>query len=69
MSRLKLAIIGVGLIGGSLGLCLKDKLGEDIYITGLCRHQASMDRASSSGLSTTLLPTSRRSSAMPTSSS
>ena len=26
MSRLKLAIIGVGLIGGSLGLCLKDKL-------------------------------------------
>ena len=23
----------------------KDKLGEDIYITGLCRHQASMDRA------------------------
>lgn len=45
MSRLKLAIIGVGLIGGSLGLCLKDKLGEDIYITGLCRHQASMDRA------------------------
>ncbi|BAL82717.1 putative prephenate dehydrogenase [Selenomonas ruminantium subsp. lactilytica TAM6421] len=43
--RLTLAIIGVGLIGGSLGLCLKDKLGEDIYITGLCRTQASMDKA------------------------
>lgn len=40
-----MAIIGVGLIGGSLGLCLKDKLGEDIYITGLCRTQASMDKA------------------------
>ena len=47
MSRAKinLAIIGVGLIGGSLGLCLKDKMGEDIYITGLGRTQASMDNA------------------------
>ena len=43
--KLKLAIIGVGLIGGSLGLCLKDKLGKDIYITGLCRTQKSMDLA------------------------
>ena len=34
---MKLAIIGVGLIGGSLGLCLKEKLGEKIFITGLCR--------------------------------
>lgn len=40
-----LAIIGVGLIGGSLGLCLKDKLGDDIYITGQCRTKASMDKA------------------------
>ena len=40
-----LAIIGVGLIGGSLGLCLKDKLGDAIHITGLCRTQASMDKA------------------------
>ena len=45
MERIKLAIIGVGLIGGSLGLCLKDKLGEKIFITGLCRTQASMNRA------------------------
>lgn len=43
--RINLAIIGVGLIGGSLGLCLKDKMGEDIYITGLCRTQQSMDNA------------------------
>lgn len=51
MSRAKinLAIIGVGLIGGSLGLCLKDKMGEDIYITGLCRTQASMDSAMALG--------------------
>lgn len=43
--RINLAIIGVGLIGGSLGLCLKDKMGEDIYITGLCRTQQSMENA------------------------
>ncbi|MBE6102182.1 MAG: prephenate dehydrogenase/arogenate dehydrogenase family protein [Selenomonas ruminantium] len=41
----RLAIIGVGLIGGSLGLCLKQAMGKDIYITGLCRTQASMDKA------------------------
>ena len=44
-AKLKLAIIGVGLIGGSLGLSLKDKLKEDIYITGLCRTQDSMNKA------------------------
>ena len=42
---MKLAIIGVGLIGGSLGLCLKDKLGDGIFITGLCRTEKSMRRA------------------------
>ena len=41
----KLAIIGVGLIGGSLGLCLKDKLGDEIFITGLCRTEKSMQTA------------------------
>ena len=45
MSTMNLAIIGVGLIGGSLGLCLKDKLGEAIRITGLCRTEESMRRA------------------------
>ena len=42
---MKLAIIGVGLIGGSLGLCLKDKLGDKIFITGLCRSETSMQLA------------------------
>ena len=42
---MKLAIIGVGLIGGSLGLCLKDKLGEKIFITGLCRTESSMKKS------------------------
>ena len=42
---MKLAIIGVGLIGGSLGLCLKDKLGDKIFITGLCRTETSMQKA------------------------
>ena len=49
MARLNLAIIGVGLIGGSLGLCLKDKMGDDIYITGQCRTQKSMDLAMEMG--------------------
>ncbi|MBR6014261.1 MAG: prephenate dehydrogenase/arogenate dehydrogenase family protein [Selenomonadaceae bacterium] len=40
-----LAIIGVGLIGGSLGLCLKKKLGDKIFITGLCRTENSMKTA------------------------
>lgn len=40
-----LAIIGVGLIGGSLGLCLKKKLGDKIFITGLCRTENSMKNA------------------------
>lgn len=42
---MKLAIIGVGLIGGSLGLCLKDKLGDKIFVTGLCRSEKSMQKA------------------------
>ena len=42
---MKLAIIGVGLIGGSLGLCLKDKLGDKIFITGLCRSEKSMQKS------------------------
>lgn len=46
---MKLAIIGVGLIGGSLGLCLKDKLGDKIFITGLCRTENSMRRAKELG--------------------
>ena len=49
MAKLNLAIIGVGLIGGSLGLCLKDKMGDDIYITGMCRTQASMDKSMEMG--------------------
>ena len=45
MKPLKLAILGVGLIGGSLGLCLKEALGDDIHITGTCRTAESMRRA------------------------
>lgn len=49
MEQTKLAIIGVGLIGGSLGLCLKDKLGDKIFVTGLCRSEASMRRSMALG--------------------
>ncbi|WP_313990498.1 prephenate dehydrogenase/arogenate dehydrogenase family protein [uncultured Selenomonas sp.] len=45
MSCTKVAVIGVGLIGGSFGLCLKDALGDAVYITGLCRTEASMRQA------------------------
>ena len=45
MSRINLAVIGVGLIGGSLGLCLKNKLSDAIHITGLCRTEVSKRRA------------------------
>ena len=49
MMQTKLAIIGIGLIGGSLGLALKDALGEDIHITGLCRTETSMCAAMACG--------------------
>lgn len=42
MASLHLAIIGVGLIGGSFGLAIKDALGTDVRIRGLCRTQRSM---------------------------
>lgn len=45
MGILHLAIIGVGLIGGSLGLVLKDRMKDEIRITGSCRTRESMDRA------------------------
>ena len=49
MANLNIAIIGVGLIGGSFGLALKSRLGDGVHITGLCRTQASMDAAVARG--------------------
>ena len=49
MAKLNLAIIGVGLIGGSFGLALKSRLGDGVHITGLCRTQSSMDAAVARG--------------------
>lgn len=34
MSKINITIIGLGLIGGSLGLCLRDRLESDVVITG-----------------------------------
>lgn len=45
MSKLHLAILGVGLIGGAFGMALKNKLGDDIFITGNTRTQKSIDSA------------------------
>lgn len=45
METLHLAIIGVGLIGGSFGLAVKEKLRERVHITGLCRSRSSIEAA------------------------
>lgn len=45
MDTLHLAIIGVGLIGGSFGLAVKEKLKERVHITGLCRARSSIEAA------------------------
>lgn len=49
MAKLNFAIIGVGLIGGSMGLALKDKLRDGIFISGLSRTEVSMKAAEDCG--------------------
>lgn len=49
MNVTRLAIIGVGLIGGSLGLALKARMGDSVFVTGHCRTQSSMDLALARG--------------------
>lgn len=49
MKVTRLAIIGVGLIGGSLGLALKARMGDSVFVTGHCRTQSSMDLALARG--------------------
>ncbi len=44
-----LSIIGVGLIGGSLGLALKKKLGSDMHIKGFGRNRANLEEAKKLG--------------------
>ncbi|MDR1702200.1 MAG: prephenate dehydrogenase/arogenate dehydrogenase family protein [Sporomusaceae bacterium] len=46
---LKITIIGLGLIGGSLGLALKAALGEKIAITGADKNEASLAAAKERG--------------------
>ena len=43
--KLHLAILGVGLIGGAFGMALKDKLQDDIFITGNTRTEKSLHEA------------------------
>lgn len=49
MTKLKLAILGVGLIGGSFGLAVKDKLKDSVYITGTTHTEASSKMAQKIG--------------------
>ena len=44
-NKLKLAILGVGLIGGAFGMALKAKLGDKIFITGNTRTEKSLQNA------------------------
>ena len=46
---MKLYIIGVGLIGGSLGLSLKQSLKDEIYITGYGRNKDNLREAKKLG--------------------
>lgn len=49
MAKLRLAILGTGLIGGSFGLAIKDKLHDDVYITGTTRTEKSYKTAEAMG--------------------
>lgn len=53
---MKLSIIGVGLIGGSLGLALKEKLKDDIYITGYGRNTENLTEAKKMGAIDNIAP-------------
>lgn len=46
---MKLSVIGVGLIGGSLGLALKQSLKNEIYITGYGRNKDNLREAKKLG--------------------
>jgi len=46
---MKLSIIGVGLIGGSLGLALKKTMGSDIHIKGFGRNIKNLEEAKKLG--------------------
>lgn len=47
--RKHITIIGLGLIGGSLGLALKDAYGDEIVITGIDKDTNTMSEAALSG--------------------
>ena len=49
MKTQHITIIGLGLIGGSLGLALKAAYGEKIHITGIDKEEASMHQALACG--------------------
>jgi prephenate dehydrogenase len=45
MNSKRIAIIGLGLIGGSLGLAFKDKWGENIIVTGIDQDKETLQKA------------------------
>ncbi len=49
MSKVKVAIIGIGLIGGSIGLAIKDRFKEDVYVWGLDSKAETLDIAMQRG--------------------
>ncbi|VBB08722.1 prephenate dehydrogenase [Lucifera butyrica] len=49
MSSLQIVIVGIGMIGGSLGLALKEAWGEEVRVTGVDNDQAALATALSTG--------------------
>jgi len=49
MNRIRVAILGLGLIGGSLGMALHKKAGDEIEVVGFARRQATAELALAMG--------------------
>jgi prephenate dehydrogenase len=49
MNRIRVAILGLGLIGGSLGMAFHKKAGDQIKVVGFARRHATADLAMSMG--------------------
>jgi len=52
----KVAILGLGLIGGSLGLALKRAMGQDVHIVGYSRRPETTAKAKDRGIVDTAAP-------------
>ena len=49
MKNVNVAILGMGLIGGSLGLAFREAAGENIRVTGYARRRETAEKALAAG--------------------